>query len=176
MQTPARGSPGCCDLSGASDERRAANCWAIPVLILSIIQIIFIFVEDPVSFGVGVFGTVTSSIVICGCLPTTGSSGTTGCGYCAAKVLGIITSVLQVGAMINHISWWVILSVSGSEAVAWIIWIVIKIASLACTIVLTQKLFKAHAAALRDESSRQPSVIIGSVGSVVEMTPAYEKA
>ena len=59
---------------------------------------------------------------------------------------------------------------------AWIIWIVIKIASLACTVVLTQKLFKAHAAALRDESSCQPSVIIGSVGSVVEMTPAYEKA
>jgi len=172
MQTPARGSPGCCDLSGASDERRAANCWATPVLILSIIQIIFIVILDFASFVVGVFGTITSSIVLCGCLPTTGAQG---CGYCAAKVLGIITSVLQVGAMINHISWWVILSVSGTD-VGWIIWIVIKIASLACTVVLTQKLFKAHAAALRDESSRQPSVIIGSVGSVVEMTPAYEKA
>lgn len=160
-------------MTDASDERRAANCWAIPVLILSIIQIIFIVILDFPSFVVGVFGTVTSSLVVCGCLPATGAQG---CGYTAAKVLGIITSVLQLGAMIAHISLWVIFSVSGTEAIGWIIWIVIKIASLACTVVLTQKLFKAHAAALRDESSRQPSVIIGSVGSVVEMTPAYEKA
>ena len=159
-------------MSDASDERRAASCWAIPVLILSIIQIIWGLGGDWPGIAVGVFGTVTSSIVICGCLPATGAQG---CGYCAAKVLGIITSVLQVGAMINHISWWVILSVSGTD-VGWIIWIVIKIASLGCTVALTQKLCKAHAAALRDESSRQPSVIIGSVGSVVEMTPAYEKA
>ena len=165
--------PGCCGSDG-SDERRAANCWAIPVLILSIIQIIFIVILDVPSFVVGCVGTVTSSIVICGCLPTTGAQG---CGYCAAKVLGIITSVLQVGAMLWHISWWVILSVSGTDAIGWIIWIVIKIASLWCTVVLTQKLFKAHAAALLwTTSSRQPSVIIGSVGSVVEMTPAYEKA
>lgn len=168
MQTPARGSPGCCDMSDASDERRAVNCWAIPVLILSIIHIILIFVEDLVSFGVGAFGTVTSSIVICGCLPT---RGTTGCGYRAAKVLGIITSFLFFGNLIIHILWWVLWS--GGAHIVGAIFLVIKIASLACTVVLTQKLFKAHAAALRDESSRQPSVIIGSV---VEMTPAHEKA
>ena len=171
MHAPARGSPGCCDLSGASDERRAANCWAIPVLILSIIHIILVFVGDPVSFGVGVLGTVTSSIVVCGCLPTTGSSG---CGYRAAEILGIITSFYFFANMILHILWWVLWS--GGAHIVGAIFLVIKIASLACTVVLTQKLFKAHAAALRDESSRQPSVIIGSVGSVVEMTPAYEKA
>ena len=160
-------------MSDASDERRAANCWAIPVLILSIIHIILVFVGDPVSFGVGVFGTVTSSIVICGCLPTTGT-GTTGCGYRPAKVLGIITSFLFFANLILHILWWALWS--GGAHIVGAIFLVIKIASLACTVVLTQKLFKAHAAALRDESSRQPSVIIGSVGSVVEMTPAYEKA
>ncbi|KAH8093610.1 cyclic nucleotide-gated ion channel [Aureococcus anophagefferens] len=137
---------------------------------LSAAGIIFIVILDFPSFVVGVFGTVTSSLVVCGCLPATGAQG---CGYTAAKVLGIITSVLQLGAMIAHISLWVIFSVSGTEAIGWIIWIVIKIASLGCTVALTQKLFKAHAAALRDESSRQPSVIIGSV---VEMTPAHEKA
>ena len=150
-------------MTDANDERRAVNCWAIPVLILSIIHIILIFVEDLVSFGVG-----ASSIVICGCLPT---RGTTGCGYRAAKVLGIITSFLFFGNLIIHILWWVLWS--GGAHIVGAIFLVIKIASLACTVVLTQKLFKAHAAALRDESSRQPSVIIGSV---VEMTPAHEKA
>jgi hypothetical protein len=158
-------------MSDASDERRAANCWAIPVLILSIIHIILVFVEDLVSFWVGVIGTVTSSIVVCGCLPTTGSSG---CGYRAAKILGIITSFLFFANLILHILWWAVWAPREPELhIVGTIFLVIKIASLGCTVALTQKLFKAHAAALRDESSRQPSVIIGSV---VEMTPAHEKA